>query len=150
MDETKEEFQIKGRTFHQPEFATLDKKAVFTPVQIPVSNKQNGQFRMASIRSEGQFNTIIYEEQDTFRGVENRWVVLMNREDMDKLNISEGSRVSIKNDIGEMNDLYAKSFNIHRGNVATYFPESNVLIPAEADMRSKTPSFKSTMVMIIQ
>jgi len=150
MDETKEEFQIKGRTFHQPDFATLDKKAVFTPVQIPLSNKQNGQFRMASIRSEGQFNTIIYEEYDSFRDIENRWMVLMNKNDMDELNILEGSCVSIKNDIGEMNDVYAKSFNIHRGNVATYFPESNVLIPAEPDMRSKTPSFKSTMVTVVQ
>ena len=69
---------------------------------------------------------------------------------MDKLNISEGSSVSIKNDIGEMNDVYAKSFNIHRGNVATYFPESNVLISTEPDMRSKTPGFKSTMVTIVQ
>ena len=149
MNMTKKEFQINGRTFHQPEFATPDKKAVFTPVQIPVSNEQNGQFRMASIRSEGQFNTIIYEEQDTFRGVENRWVVFMNKEDMDKLNISEGSRVSIKNDIGEMNDLYAKSFNIRRGNIATYFPESNVLIASKYDLRSKTPGFKSTMVTIL-
>ena len=105
---------------------------------------------MTSIRSEGQFNTIVYEEQDAFRQVDDRWVILINIEDMDALNIEEGSRVTVKNEIGTMKDVYAKSFNIRRGNVATYFPESNVLIPADSDFQSKTPAFKSTMVTIVQ
>lgn len=149
IDETKEEFQINGRTFHQPEFTTADKKAVFTTVQIPRTNESNGQFRMASIRSEGQFNTIIYEEHDSFRGMEHRWIVLMNEDDMEKLDIREGDSVTLKNDVGAMENVIAKSFGIPRGNIAAYYPESNVLIPNEFDERSKTPGFKKTMVTII-
>ena len=144
LDVTKNEFQINNRTFHKTEFATPDKKAIFTAVNIPAPKKYIGQFRMTSIRSEGQFNTIIYEENDAFREVDDRWVILINTEDMNTLNIKEGSRVTVKNEVGAMKDLCAKSFNIRRGNVATYFPESNVLIPADHDFQSKTPAFKST------
>ena len=54
------------------------------------------------------------------------------------------------NDVGIMKDVSLKIFNIPTGNVATYFPESNVLIHARPDQRSKTPGFKSIMVTIVQ
>ena len=147
LDETKEEFQIPGRTFHTPEFATLDKKANFSSVQIPKVKEEKSQFRMASIRSEGQFNTIIYEEFDSFRKVDDRWIVFMNKGDMDKMNLSKDSRVTLQNKIGKMENVWVKPFNIPQGNVATYYPESNVLISTENDTQSKTPGFKSVMVV---
>ena len=149
LDETREEFQIEDRTFHHPEFATADKKALFTTVNIPRSNGEKGQFRMASIRSEGQFNTIIYEEYDSYRKVNHRWTVLMNTNDMAALRLKEGDKVTIENDIGSMEGVAVKGFDIPPGNVATYFPESNVLISAQSDRRSRTPGFKSTMVTIV-
>ena len=148
LDEIRKEFQIEGRTFHQPGFATGDKKALFTTVNIPEPNGEKGQFRMASIRSEGQFNTIIYEEYDSYRNVNHRWTVLMNTNDMMALRLKEGDKVTIENDIGSMEGVAVKGFDIPPGNVATYFPESNVLISAQSDRRSKTPGFKSTMVTI--
>ena len=148
LDEIRKEFQIEGRTFHQPGFATADKKALFTTVNIPKSNGEKGQFRMASIRSEGQFNTIIYEEYDSYRKVNHRWTVLMNTNDMAALRLKEGDKVTIENDIGSMEGVAVKGFDIPPGNVATYFPESNVLISAQSDRRSRTPGFKSTMVTI--
>ena len=110
-----EEFQIEGRTFHQPGFATGDKKALFTTVNIPRSNGEKGQFRMASIRSEGQFNTIIYEEYDSFREIDHRWTVLMNTNDMAALRLKEGDKVTIKNDIGSMEGVAVKGFDIPPG-----------------------------------
>ena len=148
IDVTKEEFQIKNRTYHKPVFATHDQKANFTTVKIPVVKKHQGQFRMSSIRSEGQFNTIIYDEADSFRDVNERWIVMMNEKDMQKLNIVGNDKVNIQNDIGLMSEVIVKSINISPGNVATYFPESNVLISTIADERSKTPSFKSSFVTI--
>ena len=148
LDEIRKEFQIEGRTFHQPGFATGDKKALFTTVNIPEPNGEKGQFRMASIRSEGQFNTIIYEEYDSYRNVNHRWTVLMNTNDMAALRLKEGDKVTIENDIGSMEGVAVKGFDIPPGNVATYFPESNVLISAQSDRRSRTPGFKSTMVTI--
>ena len=104
---------------------------------------------MASIRSEGQFNTIIYEEYDSYRKVNHRWTVLMNTNDMVALRLKEGDKVTIENDIGSMEGVAVKGFDIPPGNVATYFPESNVLISAQSDRRSRTPGFKSTMVTIV-
>ena len=47
-----------------------------------------------------------------------------------------------------MEGVAVKGFDIPPGNVATYFPESNVLISVQSDRRSRTPGFKSTMVTI--
>ena len=148
IDRTKEEFQIENRTYHQPEFATPDQKANFTSVKIPKLKADRGQFRMSSVRSEGQFNTIIYEEADSFRNVNERWVVMMNEKDMQELNIIGNDKVNLENGTGLMSEVIVKCINISPGNVATFFPESNVLIPAIADERSKTPSFKSSFVTI--
>jgi len=149
LDAGNEEFQIEGRSFHKPVFNTQDKKANFFSVQIPTSNDTNGSFKMASIRSEGQFNTIVYEENDNFRDVESRWVVLMNTEDMYNLNLTNGSKVTLQNKTGKMKNVLVKRFNIPKGNVATYYPESNVLISLDHDSQSKTPGFKSVYVQII-
>ncbi|HIB32161.1 MAG TPA: FdhF/YdeP family oxidoreductase [Candidatus Marinimicrobia bacterium] len=148
IDRTKEEFQIENRTYHQPEFATPDQKANFTSVKIPKLKADRGQFRMSSVRSEGQFNTIVYEEADSFRNVNERWVVMMNEKDMQELNIIGNDKVNLENGTGLMSEVIVKCINISPGNVATFFPESNVLIPAIADERSKTPSFKSSFVTI--
>jgi anaerobic selenocysteine-containing dehydrogenase len=148
IDDTKEEFHISGRTFHKPLFPTGNGKALFTTVPIPKMNVLKGQFYMASIRSEGQFNTIIYEDVDTFRNVLDRWVVLMNLADMQALQLKDGDCVNIKNDTGIMKDVYVKSYLLPPGNIATYFPESNVLIPAIPDSQSQTPAYKSVIVSI--
>ena len=59
IDRTKDEFQIGNRTFHKPEFATVDGNAIFKIIKIPQAKGKNEQFKMTSIRSEGQYNTII-------------------------------------------------------------------------------------------
>ena len=51
MDNTKEEFQISRRIFHEPKFARADGEAVFTTISMP--KILEGQFTMSSIRSEG-------------------------------------------------------------------------------------------------
>lgn len=148
MDETREEFQIGGRTFHEPRFATPNGKARFKTVSIPPLKGNEGEFRMCSVRSEGQFNTIIYDDGDEFRGVDDRWVVLMNRADMDEMEIAEGVVVNLESGTGVMERVKAKAFDVKRKNVLTFFPEANVLIPPFVDDRSKTPSFKSNAVRI--
>lgn len=149
IDETKEEFQISGRTFHESQFATPDGKAHFKVVPIPLLKGGDTEFQLTSVRSEGQFNTIVYEEEDTFRGIDNRWVVMMNAEDMISLGVVENDRVDIHNETGIMKSVVVKSFDVTIGNVAAFFPEANVLIPTILDPRSKTPGFKSNAVKII-
>ena len=148
IDSNKEEFQIEKRTFHRPEFVTSDLKANFSLVKIPELNVGKDKFLMSSIRSEGQFKTIIYDEIDSFRNIDERWVVMMNKKDIKELKIVENDRVDVMNDTGIMSSVKVKSINIVPGNVATFFPESNILISTIVDERSKTPSFKSSFVTI--
>ena len=35
-----------------------------------------------TIRSEGQFNTVVYEDYDLYRGIEGRFVILLHPEDL--------------------------------------------------------------------
>ena len=60
MDKTKDEFQISGRTFPEQKFFIAEGKAIFSTISIPKITE--GQFTMASVWKEGQFNTIDYEE----------------------------------------------------------------------------------------
>ena len=47
-----------------------------------------------------------------------------------------------------MTEVVVKGYDITPGNVATFFPEANVLIPNVVDEQSKTPGFKSVAVKI--
>jgi formylmethanofuran dehydrogenase subunit D len=49
-----------------------------------------------------------------------------------------------------MKNLTIKSFDIKPGSIMTYFPEANILIPQDVDSRSRTPSFKSIEVTVLQ
>ena len=148
IDETKEEFQIGGRTFHEPQFATVNGKAKFSTVSIPDLKRNDGEFTLTSVRSEGQFNTIIYDEEDVFRGTNDRWVVMMNSDDMTSLGIKDNGHVNVENETGQMNEVKVKAFDVPNGNVAAFFPEANILIPNLVDDESKTPGFKSVAVRI--
>jgi molybdopterin-dependent oxidoreductase alpha subunit len=146
---TKKEFTIQDRLLSKPEFKTSNGKATFFVHQesAPITSNEYP-FLLASIRSEGQFNSIIYEEIDSYRGTDTRWAVLMNCEDILALNISPDERVDIKSAQGEMCNLKVFSFNLPRGNLLAYYPEANVLISTACDPRSKTPAFKSVPVAI--
>jgi anaerobic selenocysteine-containing dehydrogenase len=151
VGETGNEFQIGGRTLHEPVFNTADKKASIKIVSIP--DHQGGlagsnQFRLMSVRSEGQFNSIIYEEQDAWRGQQERWVVLMNPQDMRSLGLAENDLVNLKSQTGFMGNVKVRAFDIKTGNVLGYYPETNVLISNKTDNRSLTPSFKNTLITI--
>ena len=106
-------------------------------------------FNLSSVRSEGQFNTMIYDEADLFRKQNSRDVLYINVEDIRKLGLSNGSLVDVESETGSMKKLTLAEYDIKPGNVMTYMPEANILIPQDNDMRSKTPSFKSVTVTIV-
>lgn len=151
IDESKQEFHIKGRHLDQPEFGTASGRARFA---IPtLTNWQrrtqlSQQFMLTTVRSEGQFNTIIYSEEDVYRQQSRRDVLFMHPADMERQNWREGDRVDVSNATGQMQNLLLAPFAIKPGNVMTYFPEANVLIPCDSDPRSRTPGFKSVAVTV--
>ena len=147
IDQTRQEFQIEGRTFHQPRFKTPDGKAQFSVVPIPMPEPAPDEFRLMTIRSEGQFNTVVYEEEDVYRGNSRRDVVMMAEEDGNVLGVKEGDRVMVTSDSGSMSATVAFA-EIRPRNIAMYYPEANALVPRRLDPRSKTPAFKSVSATV--
>ncbi len=144
---TKREFQITGRTFHQTVFATASKKAEARVTPLPAFRPGPGQFRLMTLRSEGQFNTVVYEEEDLYRGNTRRDVVMMAEEDAARLEVSEGDPVDVVSETGRMRVVVAFA-DLPPGNLAMYYPEANVLVPRRIDAASGTPAFKSVLCRI--
>ncbi|SMF20206.1 oxidoreductase alpha (molybdopterin) subunit [Alteromonadaceae bacterium Bs31] len=157
IDDSREEFHIEGRTLHKPGFATESGRGKFvfhtliSRSQPAAWRNSQGQheFLMSSVRSEGQFNSIIFDERDTYRGQNDRWVVLMHPEDMEYCGYKENATVDICTEVGEMKGLRVKPFDVRKGNILCYYPEANILIPKQADKRSYTPGFKSVAVRVL-
>lgn len=151
IGETKKEFQLEGRTFHTPHFPTKTGKANLRTHQLPELPGGEAELRLMTIRSEGQFNTVVYEEYDLYRGVEGRAVILLHPEDIARFELEPDERVTVRSQTGEMPDIIVTSFpKIRPGNAAMYYPECNILVPRSADPRSKTPSFKSVLVKLFK
>jgi molybdopterin-dependent oxidoreductase alpha subunit len=157
IDQTKAEFHIEGRHLAQPKFATKSGRASFcVPTQSelnlrPASAANDGQrFTLTSVRSEGQFNTIIYSEEDIYRRQSHREILFISAEDLDALELTAEDKVDVVNDTGAMRGLSIAVYDIKPGNVMCYFPEANVLVPQSVDQRSRTPAFKSVSVAILK
>ena len=102
-----------------------------------------------TIRSEGQFNTVVYEEYDLYRGIETRDVVLIHPEDASQLELEHGVLARITGPGGTMDRIRVSIFpKIKKGNVAMYFPEANVLLSRVVDPLSRTPAFKGARISI--
>jgi molybdopterin-dependent oxidoreductase alpha subunit len=151
IDVARREFHVRNRVLHSPSFGTPDGRAHFVVTPIPVAPAAPAGERsllLATVRSEGQFNTIIYEERDTYRNGAGRWSVLLSREDLVAFGIAEGDRITLASANGRMADVVAHGFDLPRGSALAYYPEANVLCGTAVDPRSKTPAFKSVPVWI--
>lgn len=149
IGQTKKEFQLDGRTFHVPQFPTANGKAQLKVHDLPDLVGAPDELRLMTIRSEGQFNTVVYEEYDLYRGVDRRDVILIHPDDLQRLGLADGQRVTVASETGRMDAVVAVAFpQIRAGNVAMYYPESNVLVPRSSDPRSRTPAFKLIPVKV--
>ncbi len=129
-------------------------KAKFSQVKVPKTQLQQGEFIMMTIRSHDQFNTTIYGKDDRYRGIINeRRVVLMNPEDIEAMGFENQQVVNISSHYqGVTREVYNFKiipYSIPVGNIATYFPEANPLIPVDLVARkSHTPCSKSVVVRV--
>lgn len=146
---TKQEFNIPGRRMQTPHFPTPSGRAKFFAHPIPAVPKTGASsFNLMTVRSEGQFNTVVYEEEDLYRGQERRDVVLMNAVDLARLGLKENQRVTVTSSTGVMVNQLVRSYDIKEGNILMYYPEANVLVPRQLDPTSKTPSYKCIPVQV--
>ncbi|MEO7272712.1 MAG: molybdopterin dinucleotide binding domain-containing protein, partial [Vicinamibacterales bacterium] len=149
IDRTKREFFIPGRRLESPRFPTPSGKARFHAIGLPSSAPlTERQLRLMTVRSEGQFNTVVFEEEDIYRGQDRRDVILMNPADIARLGLSDDQRVTVRSTAGELRGQRVRPFDVRAGNAMMYYPEANILVPRDVDPRSKTPAFKSVVVEI--
>ena len=141
----------------EADFSKLpDGKAKFSICPLPFHRLEEDEFLLMTIRSHDQFNTTIYGLHDRYRGIHGeRRVVFMNVQDMD---ILELDRLALVDLVSEYDNVQRRAklfhvvpYDIPKGNLAAYFPETNVLIPIDhyAD-HSRTPISKSVKVKVVK
>ena len=136
------------------EFKTKTGKANFSINKMPEWELNNDELIMMTIRSHDQFNTTIYGLDDRYRGVFNeRRIIFMNREDMKLRRLEEHQIVNLKSEykgiIREANNFKVVGYDIPKNCCATYFPETNVLVPLDSFAHTaKTPASKSVIVKV--
>jgi molybdopterin-dependent oxidoreductase alpha subunit len=129
-------------------------KALFTVHDIAPPDVPAGHYLMTTIRSHDQFNTTVYSQNDRYRGItDSRYVVFMHPSDIATANLDDDARVDItshhEGTTRTMQGFRVVPYNIPLGCVATYYPETNPLIPVKhvAD-GSNTPAYKSVVVSL--
>jgi molybdopterin-dependent oxidoreductase alpha subunit len=135
-------------------FKTSIGKARFSVNHYVPFQLTDKEYLMMTIRSHDQFNTTIYGLNDRYRGIYNeRRVVLMNEKDIKKAGLKAGTVVDLYNFYGgverEAPRFIVVPYSIPERCIATYFPETNTLVPINsfAD-RSMTPTSKTVVVEI--
>jgi len=129
-------------------FTTASGKAHFTINALPDISVPSGYYIMMTIRSHDQYNTTIYGLNDRYRGIANeRRVILMHPDDMARSGFHDKQLVDIVSVFEGAERraalFHVVPFDIARGCVATYFPETNCLVPINSVAEhSNTPVSK--------
>lgn len=160
-------FRLRN-TASEREWATPDCKAHFfahpVPRDTPVhrarrsmreSRRDTLVFSLLTTRSHDQYNTTIYGMDDRYRGVfGQRRVVFVNAEDLRALGLKDGDWVDIHTvwDDGQQrraDKFRLVAYDIPRGTLAAYYPETNPLVPLSATaIVAGTPTSKSIPVLL--
>ena len=125
------------------------------PDAIPVSHSGlKPLLQLMTIRSHDQYNTTVYSSNDRYRGVHGlRRVCFISRDDLDALGFQDGDAVDLLSvwDDGERlaRDFRLVEYDIPAGCLASYFPETNALVPLGSHAeRARTPASKSIPVYL--
>jgi len=143
-----------GNSAAERKWKTNTGKANFTTAPLPKLAVEHGKLKLMTIRSHDQYNTTIYGLDDRYRGIKGqRRVIFMNISDIERLNLAGHDAVDITSTFDGI-ERVAKKFNvipydIPTGCAASYFPETNVLVPIDsvAD-KSFTPTSKFIVVQL--
>ncbi len=111
--------------------------------------------RLMTLRSNDQFNTTVYGYDDRFRGINHtRKVVLMNRSDIDRLDLKVGQAVTLRTVADDgidraLSGMLVVAYDVPIGCIGGYYPECNVLMPIwHYAIGSKTPAAKTVPVTV--
>ncbi|MFD4541544.1 FdhF/YdeP family oxidoreductase [Streptomyces bauhiniae] len=136
-------------------FPTATGKANFTAAPVEHPELPQGRLLLQTLRSHDQYNTTIYGLDDRYRGItDGRRVVLVHPEDARELGVDDGSYVDLVGEWSDGVERRAPGFRVvhyptARGCAASYYPETNVLVPLDATAdTSNTPASKSVVVRL--
>ncbi|MFJ4598521.1 FdhF/YdeP family oxidoreductase [Streptomyces griseoluteus] len=136
-------------------FPTATGKANFTAAPVEHPDVPEGRLLLQTLRSHDQYNTTIYGLDDRYRGItDGRRVVLVHPEDARELGVGDGSYVDLVGEWSDGVERRAPGFRVvhyptARGCAASYYPETNVLVPLDATAdTSNTPASKSVVIRL--
>jgi molybdopterin-dependent oxidoreductase alpha subunit len=160
IDRTKQEFTISGRVFDRPKFNTASGKALMYVTPLPKlvlpkvkhfglsEDKRAIVLALMTGRSYSQHNTVVYQNDDKYRGIPHRNCILMNQIDAESIGIKEHQRVTVKADAGELENIEVIYGAVRQGAAFMFYPEVNVIFKARIDDRCGTPAFKRVPVVV--
>jgi len=136
------------------EWRTSTGKACFMAHALDRASAEEGLLQLMTVRSHDQYNTTIYGLKDRYRGIDGeRRPLFISRADLDRLGLQSGQRVDLVSvwDDGEREapDFLLVEYDIPAGCLASYFPETNALVPlGHHALGAGTPASKSIPVRI--
>lgn len=121
-----------------------------------LDDKAGPVFTLTTVRSHDQYNTTVYGLDDRYRGVfGQRRVLFMHADDRAMLGLPEGAWVDLVGAavddavVREAAGFRLVDYDIPRGCVAGYYPETNVLVPlASHAVGARTPASKAIPVRL--
>jgi molybdopterin-dependent oxidoreductase alpha subunit len=136
------------------EFPTKTGKANFTVNTITQLDVRAGELVMMTMRTHDQFNTVVYGLDDRYRGIfGGRRVIFLNADDVAERGLQDGQLVDITSRFNEelrtVEQFRIVTYDIPRGCAATYYPETNPLVPLSSQAEiSGTPTSKSVIITL--
>jgi len=161
IDATRREFEVEGRVFAAPRFATASGRArlAVTPLPqltLPAADHFGGLapgerglvLSLITARSYGQHNTVVYKPGDSYRGMVHRQTILMNPGDLAASGLRAHQRVTVQGEAGRLDGIEIIPGSIRAGAALMFYPEANVLMRPLKDPESGTPAFKRVPVLV--
>jgi molybdopterin-dependent oxidoreductase alpha subunit len=140
-----DQFQYGGPRLLADRFLTPDGKGHFSAVDLPEEKVPEGYFLLSTRRGK-QFNSMIHGEVDPLTGAR-RDAIFMSPVDAERLGLSEGDSVLLRNDRGEFQGR-VRIERIKPGCLMGHWPEANALIPAGCLDPSGVPDYNAIVEVI--
>ncbi|MGL6134249.1 MAG: molybdopterin dinucleotide binding domain-containing protein, partial [Prochlorococcaceae cyanobacterium] len=161
IDTSRREFEVSGRVFHEPRFATPSGRARLAATPLPdltlpepehfgglAPGERGLVLSLITARSYGQHNTVVYKQGDQYRGMPHRHTLLINPADLVASGLAAHQRVTVQGEVGALEGVELIPGSIRSGAALMFYPEANVLMRAVSDPHSGTPAFKRVPVLV--
>ena len=146
MRELGDALQIGGRHLCEGgKFPTRDGRARFSVVVPPDVAVPEGAFVLSTRRGK-QFNSMVWAPTDPLTGAA-RDALLMAPDDARRLGVGDGDSILVRSAFGEMR-ARVHTAPIRTGNVQAFFPEANVLLPADRRDVSGVPDYNTVVEVV--